>query len=207
MSVVMRKAMSRILRQEHAETASERMGDMPKPTSEVLPGYKSGFSSLSSPLTPQSKTGFTSPDLGSECYSVSATKRVETDFGVEVNMRVNRYYPGNRNYQNDKHEKYGWEQDQFPKYPEFIEKTAPLEPVPSTSGIQRIVNVENTVRPAVIPEPTFRVELTARALVNGCNVKNSMKKQLKTIFRKARPDEDRMHAAEGSNGEGSFQPP
>jgi hypothetical protein len=192
--------MSRILRQEHAETASERMGDMPKPTSEVLPGYKSGFSSLDSPITPQSKTGFTSPDLGSEFHSVSATKRVETDFGVqEVNVRVNQYYPGNRNYQNDKHKKYGWEQDQFPKYPELTEKSAPPEPVPSTSGIQRIVNVNNDVRPAVIQEPTFRVELTARALVNGCNVKNTMKQQLKTIFRKARPDEDRMHAAEGSN--------
>jgi hypothetical protein len=161
MSVVMRKAMSRILRREHAETASERMGDMPKPTSKVLPGYKSGFSSLDSPITPpQSKTGFTSLNLGSEFYSVSATKRVETDFGVqEVNVRVNQYYPGNRNYQNDKHEKYGWEQDQFPKYPEFTEKSALPEPVPSTSAIQRIVNMNNDVWPAVIPEPTFRVEL------------------------------------------------
>jgi hypothetical protein len=161
------------------------MGDMPKPTSEVLPGYQSGFSSLDSPITPPSKTGFTSPDLGSEFYSVSATKRVETDFGVqEVNMRVNQYYPGNCNYQNDKH-KYGWEQDQFPKYPEFTEKTTPPEPMPSTSGIQRIVNVENDVRPAVIPEPTFRVELTARALVNGCTVKNTMKKQLEDHFPKS----------------------
>jgi hypothetical protein len=176
------------------------MGDMPKPTSEVLPGYTSGFSSLDSPITPQSKTGFTSPDLGSEFYSVSATKRIETDFSVqEVNIRANQYYPGNRNYQNDMHGKYGWEQDQFPKYPELTKKSAPPEPVPSTSGIQRIVNVNNDVRLAVIPEPTFRVELTARALVNGCNVINTMKQQLKTIFRKARPDEDRMHAAEGSN--------
>jgi hypothetical protein len=86
------------------------------PTSEVLPGYKSGFSSLDSPLTPTSKTGFSSPDLGSEFYSV----------------------PGSR-----------------------------------------------------------QVELTARALVGGCHVKNTMKQQLKTIFRNARPEDDRMFAAEG----------
>jgi hypothetical protein len=70
MSAIMRKAMSRILREEHAATASEREGPMPLPTSEVLPGYKSGFSSLDSPLTPTSKTGFSSPDLGSEFYSI-----------------------------------------------------------------------------------------------------------------------------------------
>jgi hypothetical protein len=106
----MRKAMSRILREEHATAASEREGPMPLPTSEVLPGYKSGFSSLDSPLSPTSKTVFSSPDLGSEFYLIPASRQVETDFGIEeVNVRVNKYYPGNRNYQNAKHEPYGWE--------------------------------------------------------------------------------------------------
>jgi hypothetical protein len=59
--------------------------------------------------------------------------------------------------------------------------------------------MDNDVKPAVIPEPSFKVELTARALVGGCNVKNTMKQQLKTIFRNASPEDDRMYAAEGNN--------
>jgi hypothetical protein len=196
----MRKAMSRIPREEHTATASEREGPMPLPTSEVLPGYKSGFSSLDSPLTPTSKTGFSSPVLGSEFYSIPASRQVETDFGIEeVNVRVNKYYPGNRNYQNAKHEPYGWEQDKFPKYPEIMDKSSRPDSVPSTSGTQKITNMDNDVKPAVIPEPSFKVELTARALVGGFHVKNTMKQQLKTIFRNARPEDDRMFAAEGNN--------
>jgi hypothetical protein len=171
---------------------------MPLPTSEVLPGYKSGFSSLDSPLTPTLKTGFSSPDLGSEFYSIPGSRQVETDFGIEeVNVRVNKYYPGNRNYQNAKHEPYGWEQDKFPKYPEIMDKSYRPDSLPSTSGTQRITNMDNDVKPAVIPEPSFKVELTARALVGGCHVKNTMKQQLKTIFCNARPEDDRMFAAEG----------
>jgi hypothetical protein len=190
--------MSRILREEHVSTAKECEGPMPLPTSEVLPGYKSGFSSLDSPLSPTSKTGFSSPDLGSEFWSVPGSRQVETDFGVEeVSVRLNKYYPGNRNYQNAKHEPYGWDQDKFPRYPELMDKSTRPDSAPSTSGVQKIINMDNDVRPAVIPEPSFKVELTARALVSNCNVKNTMKQQLKTIFRNARPEDDRMFAAEG----------
>jgi hypothetical protein len=52
-----------------------------------------------------------------------------------------------------------------------MNKSAKPDSLHSISGIQRITNMDNDVKPAVIPEPSFKVELTARALVGGCHVK------------------------------------